>query len=144
MVERQLNDLGILALVLVVGGQGMALAADSLPCRELRQKQEAMTTSALEWEIDLARSIRARLCPQLAARAVVANARDLQFAPIDYGAWSRCRLQAERSLAATHPVRYRNRQGFPFYSREGAVLAGQADGLLGGLEGRGCQGEAAR
>lgn len=130
-----------LALALLAGGHGLARAADVPTCRQLRQQRQALTTLALEREIALARTVRAQLCPQLAARAEVANARDLQFAPIDYAAWSRCRLQAERSLAASHPVLYRNLRGFPFYSRAGAVLAGQADGLLTGLEGKECQGQ---
>ena len=77
----------------------------------------------------LARWFRERLCPRLSVQAEQANARDGVYVPMDYGAWSRCRLEAERQLERSHPVRYRILQGFTFYTQQGANLARQADDL---------------
>ncbi len=128
----------LLALAVLLGCHGLARAADLQSCRQLREQRNALTTAAMEREIALVRAIREQLCPTLAGRAEVANARDLRFAPIDYAAWSRCRLQAERTLAGSRPVLYRNRVGFPFYTPAGAGLAGQADGLAATPNGRAC------
>jgi hypothetical protein len=116
----------------------VARAVDGEECRWLRQQRDGLATAAMEQEIALARTLRGRLCPNLAARAEVANARDGQFSPIDYSAWSRCRVEAERQLEASRPVRYRNSQGFTFYTESGARLARQADGRLTLLKARKC------
>lgn len=81
----------------------------------------------MEKELALVRQLRAGICPDLAARAEGANARDDQYTPIDYAAWSRCRQRAERQLVASQRVWFRNKQGFMFYTPEGAALAQQAD-----------------
>lgn len=125
-----------MALLAIVGG--VARAADGEECRWLRQQRDGLATAAMEQEIALARTFRGRLCPNLAARAEVANARDGLFSPIDYTAWSRCRLEAERQLEANRPIRYRNSQGFTFYTESGASLARQADERLTLLKAQHC------
>lgn len=129
----------LLVWVVLTALSGGARAADGgEECRWRRQQRDALASAAMEQEIALARTLRGRLCPDLAARAEGANAKDGQYAPIDYGAWSRCRLQAERQLEASRPVRYRNSQGFTFYTSEGATLARQADEHLRDLKERRC------
>jgi hypothetical protein len=49
---------------------------------------------------------------------------------LDYGAYIRCREQAEMQLRASRPVLYTNHSGFPFLTPDGARLARQADALL--------------
>jgi hypothetical protein len=100
-----------IALALLVSWCGWSQAADQATCRQLRQQREALATAAMEQEIALVRTIRSHICPTLAAQAEVANARDGQYSPIDYGAWGRCRLRAERQLEASHSVLYRSKQG---------------------------------
>ena len=126
----------VLAVVLSCGG--MAGAATGEECWQLRQERDGVATASMEQELALARAIRKRLCPELSARAEVANARDGRFTPIDYGALGRCRLEAERQLEAGHPVLYRNSQGFTFYTAAGAALARQADQRLTVLKARSC------
>jgi hypothetical protein len=108
----------------------MARAAGVEECRWLRQQRDALASAAMEQEIALARTLRQRLCPDLARRAEGANARDDHYTPIDYAAWNKCRLAAERRLEASHAVRYRNSQGFTFYTAAGGTLARQADELF--------------
>lgn len=93
----------------------------------------------MEQELVLVRTFRSRMCPELAQQAEGANARDLQFTPIPYAAWNRCRQRAERQLEATHSIRYRNRQGFTFFTVEGAALAAQADQLTLRWKAQGCE-----
>jgi hypothetical protein len=116
-------------MALMVGLGPGAWAADGEDCRALRQQRDALAAAAMEQEMALARWFRERLCPRLSAQAEQANARDGVYAPMDYGAWSRCRLEAERQLERSHPVRYRNLQGFTYYTQQGANLARQADDL---------------
>lgn len=91
-------------------------------------------------EVALARTIQQRLCPDLAARAAGANALDGVYTPIDFGAWSRCRVEAERRLEQNHPVRCRNSQNFTFYTAAGASLARQADDVRRLWSAKGCPG----
>ncbi|MFN9426541.1 MAG: hypothetical protein ACK6CO_06120 [Cyanobacteriota bacterium] len=126
-------------VVLLLGLGGLAHAADVQACRELRQRREALASRAMEQELALVRTIRGRLCPRLAMQAEGANARDGRFTPINYAAWNRCRLEAERELEATHPIRYRNRQRFTFFTVAGADLAAQADQLMAQWQALGCQ-----
>lgn len=129
----------LLGAVWVVGWNGWSHAADLQGCRELRQQRDSLAFRAMEQELALLRSVRGRLCPRLAQTAEGANARDGRFIPIDYAAWNQCRLQAERQLEATHPIRYRNKQGFTFFTSAGAKLAAQADQITGQWKGQGCQ-----
>ncbi|MEY4353634.1 MAG: hypothetical protein RLZZ609_1875 [Cyanobacteriota bacterium] len=126
-------------LVLLLGLGGRAHAADVQACRELRQRREALASRAMEQELALVRTIRGRLCPRLALQAEGANARDGRFTTINYAAWNRCRLEAERKLEATHPIRYRNRQRFTFFTVAGADLAAQADQLMAQWQAQGCE-----
>ncbi len=118
-----------LLILLLLLPPGRAWAADEEACRRLRQQRDALAAAAIEQEIALARWFRMRLCPRLSAQAEQANAKDGVYSPMDYAAWSRCRLEAERRLENTRPVRFRNLQGFTFYTPEGATLARQADEL---------------
>lgn len=144
--ESHCNPLGsakgrpgwLLVWALLAALSGGARAAEGGECRWRRQQRDALASAAMEQEIALARTLRGRLCPDLAARAEEANAKDGRYGPIDYGAWSRCRLQAERQLEASRPVHYRNSQGFTFYTSEGAILARQADEHLRDLQERHC------
>jgi hypothetical protein len=117
-------------LALMAGWNAVARADDGEKCRWLRAQRDALASAAMEQELALARTLRGRLCPKLASLAEGANARDGLYSTIDYAAWSRCRLLAERRLEASHPIRYRNSQRFTFYTLEGASLARQADELL--------------
>ena len=123
----------------LIGFAGLAQAGDLQGCRELRQRRDALASRAMEQELALVRTFRGRICPRLAKQAEGANARDRQFIPINYAAWSNCRKEAERQLEATHSVRYRNRQGFTFYTAAGAALAVQADQLSKTWEDQGCR-----
>lgn len=128
----------ILAGWLLAGVHGFAWAEDLEGCRSLRQQRDALASRAMEQEIELVRSFRARICPKLALLAERANARDGEYGGIDYADWNRCRLQAEQALERTYSTLYRNRQGFTFYTSAGASLAGQADQRSGILEAKGC------
>ncbi|MEB3304680.1 MAG: hypothetical protein VKL58_00530 [Cyanobacteriota bacterium] len=130
----------LLLLALIVGSSVRALAADNEECRVLRLQREALGTAAMEQEVALARTAQQHLCPDLAARAAGANALDGIYKPIDFGAWIRCRVEAERRLEQSHPVRYRNSQNFTFYTAEGASLARQADDLRRRWDAKGCPG----
>jgi hypothetical protein len=131
MGRQSLFLLLLLLLLLVAGFSPVAWADDDgADCRWLRQQRDGLASAAMEQELALARTIREGLCPDLAGRAEGANARDGAYAPLDFAAWSRCRQEAERRLEASHPVRYRNSQGFTFYTAEGGSLARQADALV--------------
>ncbi|MEB3317405.1 MAG: hypothetical protein VKO39_04620 [Cyanobacteriota bacterium] len=125
-------------MALLATWHAMARADAGAACRSLRAQRDALTSAAMEQELSLARTIRGRLCPDLASRAEGANARDGIYTSIDYAAWSHCRQQAERQLAASHRVHYRNSRRFTFYTAEGARLARQADALLMSQRGERC------
>jgi len=124
--------LGLLPFLLVAQGLGATPA-----CPALREQRDQFATRAMRAEIALVQTIRRRLCPREEALAEQAHASgtatgdtSTQAAPLDFGAYIRCRQQAEGLLGRTHPVLYTNRQQFVFYSAEGARLARAADGLL--------------
>jgi hypothetical protein len=127
-------------VAVVVGWGGGVKAAEEEECRALRLQREAMARAAMEREIALARVYRQRLCPDLAALAERANAVEGVYRPIDFGAWSRCREQAERQLERSQPVRFRNARGFTFHTSEGAALARQAEEVRRRREAKGCPG----
>lgn len=116
--------LGLLPFLLVAEGLGATPA-----CPVLREQRDQLATRAMRAEIALVQTIRRRLCPREEALAEQAHASGTA-APLDFGAYIRCRQQAEGLLGRTHPVLYTNRQQFVFYSAEGARLARAADGLL--------------
>lgn len=93
----------------------------------------------MEEEIALVRTFRDRICPHLAAQAEGANARDQNYALIDFAAWNRCRREAERQLESSTTLLYRNRQRFTFYTVHGASLARKADLLSAEMEAKKCQ-----
>lgn len=130
---------------------GIALAMGSLHvgaettdgCRVLRERRDGLAYQAMERELAMVRSYRAKLCPLLALRAESANAMDAlhsesHMPPINYAEWSACRLRAERQLEAHHKVRYLNRQRFTFYSESGAALAAEADRVEVAIQAKRC------
>lgn len=86
-------------------------------------------------ELTLVRQVRERICAELTRQAELANANQALPLPgagkpaTDYQALLHCRQQAEQVLKASHPVQYRNRLGFIYYTPIGASLARRADGL---------------
>lgn len=138
LVPRWLKRSLVLALASI---PGFAQAADLQACRLLRSQRDGLASGAMVQEIALVRSIRAQICPDLARQAEAANARDLGYAPsesFDYAAWNRCRERAEEGLRGSQPSRYRNQQGFVFYTPQGARLAEQADQLSASLRASDC------
>jgi len=120
---------------------GLAQAGDLQSCRQLRTQRDGLASAAMEQEMALVRSVRAGICPDLARQAEAANARDLGYAPakaFDYAEWSRCRQDAEHRLKGSQPLRYRNQQGFVFYTHQGAHLAARADQLSSSLQASEC------
>lgn len=128
-------------LPLPVLAQPLGVAA----CRELRQRRDQLAAEAMQAELALVIATRRRLCPQQEALAEQANAGTsaagasgaaatgpldrLQAATpdLDYSAYLQCRRQAEQQLRRSRVVLYSNRNGFSFYTRDGARLAREAD-----------------
>jgi hypothetical protein len=132
---------GLLLLLAVIAGWSLGgQAVEEEECLALRVQRDALASTAVEQEVALARTFQERLCPDLAARAAGANALEGVYKPIDFGAWRRCRVEAERQLEQSHPVRFRNSRGFTFYTEKGASLARQADQVQRRREARGCPG----
>ncbi|MFN9635965.1 MAG: hypothetical protein ACK55D_04550 [Synechococcaceae cyanobacterium] len=127
----------------VAGGLAWpARAAEA--CRALKEQRDGLARQAIQAEFSLLHGLRQQLCPQQEALATgeQAPAPDpLKGPQLDYGAYIRCRQQAEAQLQRSRAVLYRNRRGFPFYTAAGARLARQADGLQPRLE-RQCGGGA--
>lgn len=115
-----------------------AQAATTAECRPWRERRDALAQQAMAAEIALVRRMRQRLCPQEEARAAGANAEDRRYEPIDYPALIACRHRAEAELKQQHPLRYRNRRGFVFYTEEGADRARQADAVEREARALGC------
>jgi hypothetical protein len=116
-------------------------------CQALRQQRDQRARAAMQAEIALLQRVRQRLCPREEALATAANAGAEQppqegpqeeppEQPLDYGAYIRCREQAETELRRSRPVLHRNQRGFTFYTAEGARLAAEADGVQEQLRGR--------
>lgn len=127
-----------LPLIVLALCNGLAQAEDLQACRRLRSQRDDLAARAMEQELALVRAYRKRICPRLALLAEGANAEDQRYAPINYASWSQCRLDAERALERSHPLRYRNGQGFTFYTESGGELAVQADRLRQTLKDQGC------
>ena len=131
-----------MALALVLASPALALEVSR--CRALREQREALATAAMEAELNLVRQVRERLCSQLTRQAELANANQPPPAAgsgepaTDYRALLHCRQQAEQVLKASHPVLYRNRLGFTYYTRSGASLASRADGVQRSLLAEAC------
>jgi hypothetical protein len=116
-------------------------------CQALRQQRDQLARAAMQAEIALLQSVRQRLCPRQEALATAANAGAAQTPqqgpqeepleqPLDYGAYIRCREQAEAELRRSRTVLHRSQRGFTFYTAEGARLAAEADGVQEQLQGQ--------
>ena len=95
-------------------------------------------------ELTLVRQVRERICGPLTRQAEQANANQPPPAAgagepaTDYRALLHCRQQSEQVLKASHPVLYRNRLGFTYYTPGGAALATRADALERSLLAESC------
>ncbi|MEI7664883.1 MAG: hypothetical protein WCI65_02395 [Synechococcaceae cyanobacterium ELA263] len=133
-----------LAAALVLGLTAPVLALEVSRCRALRQERDALATQAMAAELTLVRQVRERICGPLTRQAEQANANQPPPAvgaaepATDYRALLHCRQQSEQLLIASHPVLYRNRLGFIYYTRTGASLARRADGLERSLLAEAC------
>ena len=120
---------------------GWAQVADLQACRLMRTQRDGLASGAMDQEIVLLRSLRGKICPDLARKAEAANAKVMGYVPLesfDFAAWNRCRHEAEQGLRGSKPTRYRNQKGFVFYTQQGAGLAEQADQLSSLLKASGC------
>ncbi len=107
-------------------------------CQQLQEQRDQLARRAMAAEVVLVQAQRQKLCPQLEALAT-ADGKTTEStagasAELDYGAYIRCREQAEMQLTATRPVLYRNSAGFPFLTPDGARLSRQADALIRELQ----------
>ena len=103
-------------------------------CPALQDRHDALLQRAHQAEVALVQAQRRRLCPDLEQlaeqlQATPQPALDLGAYRLDFGAYSQCRQRAEQALARQRPVLYRNPQGLPYYTPEGAQLARQAAAL---------------
>lgn len=147
--------LAALALVLAspaLGSPAQGLPTQGLPtqkveasrCRALREQRDSLATEAMTAELTLVRQVRERICGPLTRQAELANANQAPPLPgagepaTDYQALLHCRQQAEQVIKASHPLLYRNRLGFIYYTPTGASLARRADGLQGSLLAEAC------
>jgi len=117
---------------------------DANRCRAQREQRDALATQAMEAELTLVRKVRETICPRLTRQAEQANANTPAPAAgpgepaTDYQALIHCRQQTEQALKASHPLLYRNRLGFVYYTRSGADLARQADAVQDQLLSEAC------
>lgn len=113
---------------------GIATPGWSADCKQLEEQRDQLARRAMTAEVALVHAQRQKLCPQLEARATAIGEATEQPtglpAQLDYGAYIRCREQAEKQLRAIRPVLYTNHSGFPFLTPDGARLARQADALI--------------
>jgi hypothetical protein len=125
------------ALVLPLAA-GFGASGWAVDCWSLQEQRDRLAGQAMAAEVALVHSQRERLCPQLEALATAdGSARDPNAGSptqLNYGAYIRCREQAEVELLQSRPVLYKNRSGFPYLTAEGARLAGQVDGLITALQ----------
>jgi hypothetical protein len=113
---------------------GIATPGWSADCKQLEGQRDQLARRAMAAEVALVHAQRQELCPQLEARASTIGEAIKEAAgfpaQLDYGAYIRCREQAETQLRASRPVLYTNHSGFPFLTPDGASLARRADALL--------------
>ncbi|WP_254940106.1 hypothetical protein [Cyanobium sp. Morenito 9A2] len=88
--------------------------------------------------IALVRQVGERLCPGLSRQAVVANAADNTYTPLDLQALIDGRHRAEAELQHSQPVLYRDRFALEFFTPRGEALAAQADAISLTLRHQGC------
>lgn len=99
-------------------------------CLGSRERRDQLARQAMQAEIALLHAVRQRLCPRQEATANASAE-----IPFDYGAYIRCRAQAEDQLLHTRPVLYRNHLQFPYYTHDGARWAKEADVLQATVDG---------
>lgn len=113
---------------------GFVVPSWAVDCGQLQDQRDQLARRAMAAEVALVHAQRQTLCPQLEALATADGKTNESNAglpgQLDYGAYIRCREQAETQLMATHPVLYKNSSGFPFLTPDGARLARQADALI--------------
>lgn len=113
---------------------GLGAPSWAVTCLQLHEQRDQLARRAMAAEVALVHAERQRLCPQLEALATAdrkaTDSTGDASAELDYGAYIRCREQAEMQLTATRPVLYRNSSGFPLLTPDGARLARQADALI--------------
>ena len=134
----QRMDASIRWLVMFPLAVGFGAPSWAVDCQQLQEQRDQLARRAMAAEVALVHSERQKLCPQLEALAT-ADGKTTEStagasAELDYGAYIRCREQAELQLTATRPVLYRNSSGFPFLTPDGARLARQADALINALQ----------
>lgn len=121
-------------VVAIVVALGLSAAPWALDCRQLQEQRDQLAHRAMAAEVALVHAQRQKLCPQLEALATADGKTNQSNAglpeQLDYGAYIRCREQAEMRLRTTRPVLYKNSAGFPFFTPDGARLARRADALL--------------
>ncbi|MEB3302381.1 MAG: hypothetical protein VKN56_10490 [Cyanobacteriota bacterium] len=105
----------------------MPVAAWARDCQAQQQQRDQLAARSMQAEVARLHALRQTLCPQQEALAT-SGATEGRPA-LDYGAYIRCRQQAESELQASQPVLYENRQGFTFFTPEGARMAREADAL---------------
>jgi hypothetical protein len=103
------------------------VAAWGRDCQALAQQRDQVAGRAMKAEVARLHALRQTLCPQQEALAT-SDATEARPG-LDYGSYIRCRQQAESELQASQPVLYTNRQGFTFFTPEGARMAREADAL---------------
>lgn len=113
----------VLAAVLIgsVSVAGLVAPAADVTCRVLKEQRDLLARQAFEAEIAVLHRLRLQICPRQEAA---------DQSELDYGAYVRCRHQAEAQLERSRPVLYRNSLGFTYYTPAGARLARQADALM--------------
>lgn len=114
-----------LLLVLVLTLQAAARALD---CQALNDQRDQLVRRAMKDEVVVLHELRLKLCPQQEASATAEDSASDN--KLDFGAYIRCRQQAEVQLQNTKPVLYTNPSGFRWFTPQGARLAREADALL--------------
>lgn len=131
MIARSQHGLALLAWLL--GAQAIAASKSSEHCLRLQEQRDQWARQAWREEVKLVHQLRQNLCPQLEALANqgadVATKHQSELNRLDYGAYARCRRQAELELKASQPVLYSNNKGVPFFTTSGAEAASRADAL---------------
>ena len=111
---------------------GLALlpqaAARALDCQALNDQRDQLVRRAMKQEVVVLHELRLKLCPQQEASATAEDS--ASESQLDFGAYIRCRQQAEVQLQNTKPVLYTNPSGFRWFTPQGARLAREADLLL--------------
>ena len=113
----------LLVLVLI-----LQPAAKALDCRALTEQRDQRVRRAMQEEVVVLHELRLKLCPHQEASATAEGSASENT--LDYGAYIRCRQQAEVQLQNTKPVLYTNPSGFRWFTPQGARLAREADALL--------------